>query len=198
MLSSPEYAGSTPDTHLVSHFQLRSNLWRKWLGGSNQGTAWVSPLGLAIDRLEAHPSETVLLNCTEGNASATVVLGLLPEGQGVQFLATHTCSTGGEQIRPWIEDLLSIEELRIEDIQCWGLHVDDLALASDLAKELKLQSYQMRATEFIRQQFGNCATATPFLLLEEILKKDRPQRGDYGVLVSYGSGGVFQGILVRF
>jgi predicted naringenin-chalcone synthase len=47
-------------------------------------------------------------------------------------------------------------------------------------------------------EYGNCSSTTVLLVLEELLKTDKPQKGEYGVMMAFGPGLTVEGMLVRF
>ena len=46
----------------------------------------------------------------------------------------------------------------------------------------------MRASWDVLTNAANCASATVLLVLENILRVDKPSRGEYGVLLAFGPG----------
>ena len=56
----------------------------------------------------------------------------------------------------------------------------------------------MRASWHVLGEYGNCGAVSVLLVLEEVLKTDKPQRGEYGVMMGFGPGLTVEGMLVRF
>jgi predicted naringenin-chalcone synthase len=47
-------------------------------------------------------------------------------------------------------------------------------------------------------EYGNCSSSTVLLVLEDILSRDQPRPGEYGVLMAFGPGLTMEGLLLRF
>lgn len=45
---------------------------------------------------------------------------------------------------------------------------------------------------------GNCASASVLLVLENILRIDKPGKGEHGVLLTFGPGLTIEGAVLRF
>jgi predicted naringenin-chalcone synthase len=245
MASCTGYAGPTPELHLARQFGLRSSLRRTFVGHMGCFAAF-NVLKVAMDSLAARPDEHVLVNCTEfsslqfqpeptleqavihglfGDASASMVLGSAPDGEGVQLIRSHTeqfydthemmtwhIRNDGffmhlspyvpfvlaENIGAYLEKLLGPEKLSVGDVKHWAIHPGGPKILELLAKQLSLTPAQMRASWHVLEQYGNCSSSTVMLILEELLKKDAPQRGEYGVMMAFGPGLTIEGMLLRF
>jgi len=242
---STGYTGPNPDLLLAKHFSLRSDLRRTHIGHMGCFAAF-NVLKVAMDSLAARPKEWVLANCTEfsslnfrpestaeqavthalfGDASASMLLGNAPDGEGVQVLRTHTeqfydthemmtlvIKNDGfamslspyvpfvlrEGIEAYLEKLLGPEGLSVGDIHHWGIHPGGPKIVEMLSARLGLSAAQQRASWSVLEAYGNCASATILLVLEDLLKKDHPRRGEYGVLLAFGPGLTIEGALLRF
>jgi predicted naringenin-chalcone synthase len=67
-----------------------------------------------------------------------------------------------------------------------------------LGKQLGLHPEQLRASWDVLANAGNCASATVLLVLENILRVDKPRRGEHGVLLTFGPGLTIEGAVLRF
>jgi len=245
MSCSSGYTGPTPDLLLAKNFSLRSDLRRTHIGHMGCFAAF-NVLKVAMDSLAARPEELVLANCTEfsslnfrpeptaeqavthalfGDASASMLLGTAPDGEGIQFLRTHTeqfydthelmtliIKNDGfamtlspyvpfvlqEGIEPYLEKLLGPEGLTVGDIRHWGIHPGGPKIVELLSRKLGLSEAQQRASWSVLAEYGNCASATILLVLEDILKNDQPRKGEYGVILAFGPGLTIEGALLRF
>lgn len=170
-------------------------------------------------------AEQAVIHALFGDASASLVLGSAPEGSGVQLLRTHTeqlydtyemmtwtVKNDGffmtlspyvpfvlvEHIEAFLAKLLGPSGLAVRDIRHWGIHPGGPKIVEFISKKLALTDAQVRATWHVLSQYGNCSSSTVLLVLEDILAQDRPQRGEYGVLMAFGPGLTMEGLLVRF
>ncbi len=246
MASCSGYVGPTPDYFLARRFELRSSIRRTFVGHMGCFAAF-NVLKVAMDSLAARPEELVLANCSEfsslhyrpedanaeqavihglfGDASATVVLGSAPDGEGVQLIRSHTEQLWGthelmtwhvqsdgffmtlspfvpfviaEHIDAYLERLLAPEGLTPKDVKHWCIHPGGPKIIEMLAKKLGLTEAQLRATWHVLGEYGNCSSTTVLLVLEELLKTDKPRKGEYGVMMAFGPGLTVEGMLVRF
>jgi predicted naringenin-chalcone synthase len=203
-------------------------------------------LRTAMDSIAARPDEYVIANASEysslqfrndadpeqavimglfGDAACSLVMGSAPDGEGVQFLRSHTeqlyetnelmgwhMYTDGfkmtlspyvpfvlaEHIDAFLEKLLGPEKLGKADIKHWLIHPGGPKILEAIARQLKLDKSAMRASWHVLSEYGNCGCVTALLVLEEALKTDKPQRGEYGVMMGFGPGLTVEGMLVRF
>lgn len=245
MASCTGYDGPTPEYFLSRRLGLRSSVRRTFIGHMGCFAAF-NALKVAIDSLAARPDEHVVVNCSEfsslhfrpdataeqavihglfGDASASAVLGSAPDGEGVQFLRTHTehvwdthemmtwsvKSDGffmtlspyvpfviAEHIDAYLERLLSPEGLSVSDVKHWIIHPGGPKIVEMLGDRLKLTEAQLRSTWHVLAEYGNCSSGTVMLVLEHMLQTNRPTRGEHGVMLAFGPGLTIEGALVRF
>jgi predicted naringenin-chalcone synthase len=171
------------------------------------------------------PMESLITQALFGDASVSMLMGSAPEGAGTQFLRTHTeqlydqhemmslnignqsfwmTLAGGvpdalrENIDGFLVKLLQPLGLSAGDVTHWGIHPGGPKILRVLGKQLALQPGQLRASWDVLANAGNCASATVLLVLENILRIDKPRRGDYGVLLAFGPGLTIEGAVIRF
>ena len=171
------------------------------------------------------PMESLITQALFGDASVSMLMGSAPDGAGIQFLRTHTeqlydqhtmmslnvgnqsfwmtLATGvptvlQENIDGFLVKLLQPLGLSARDITHWGIHPGGPKILRVLGKQLALKPVQLRASWDVLADAGNCASATVLLVLENILRVDKPRRGDYGVLLTFGPGLTIEGAVVRF
>jgi predicted naringenin-chalcone synthase len=250
MACSTGYANPGPDLLLAKELGLRSDLRRTFIGHMGCYAA-LNVIKVAMDSLAARPDERVICNCTElssahirdtpmpsedpteslitqalfGDASVSMLLGAAPDGDGIQFLATHTeqlydkhtmmsLNIGNqsfwmtlaagvpavlqENIDGFLVKLLEPVGLAPRDIMHWGIHPGGPKIVRTLGKQLALKPAQLRASWDVLANAGNCASATVLLVLENILRVDKPRPGEYGVLLTFGPGLTIEGAVLRF
>lgn len=170
-------------------------------------------------------AEQAVIHGLFGDASASVVLGSAPSGAGVQLIRSHTEQLYdthelmtwhvhddgffmrlssfvpfvlAEHITGYLEKLLSPEGLRPEDVTHWLIHPGGPKILEMLAKTIGFPDTKLRASWHVLAEYGNCSSCTVLLVLEELLKKEPPRRGEYGVMMAFGPGLTLEGILIRF
>jgi predicted naringenin-chalcone synthase len=171
------------------------------------------------------PMESLITQALFGDASVTMLMGSAPDGAGIQFLRTHTeqlydqhemmsLNIGNqsfwmtlaagvptalqENIDEFLAKLLQPLGLSASDISHWGIHPGGPKILRVLGKQLALQPAQLRASWDVLTNAGNCASATVLLVLENIIRVDKPRRGEYGVLLTFGPGLTIEGAVIRF
>lgn len=250
MACSTGYTNPGPDLLLAKALGLRSDLRRTFIGHMGCYAA-LNVIKVAMDSLVARPDELVICNNTElssahlretlmpgenaveslitqalfGDASVSLLLGVAPDGAGIQFLRTHTeqlydqhtmmsLNIGDrsfwmtlaagvpavlqENIETFLAKLLEPVGLSAADIAHWGIHPGGPKILRKLGKQLRLRPEQLRASWDVLANAGNCASATVLLVLENILRVDSPSRGEHGVLLTFGPGLTIEGAVLRF
>ena len=170
-------------------------------------------------------TESLITQALFGDASVSILMGSAPDGAGVQFLRTHTeqlydqyqmmsLNIGNqsfwmtlaagvpavlqENIEGFLVKLLQPLGLSAADISHWAIHPGGPKILRVLGKQLALQPEQLRASWDVLANAGNCASATVLLVLENILRVDKPRPGEYGVMLAFGPGLTIEGGVVRF
>jgi predicted naringenin-chalcone synthase len=171
------------------------------------------------------PVEALITQALFGDASVSMVLGSAPDGAGIQFLRTHTeqlydqhtmmsLNIGDrsfwmtlaagvpavleQNIDGFLAKLLEPLGLSAADIAHWAIHPGGPKIVRKLGKQLGLGPQQLRASWDVLANAGNCASATVLLVLENILRVDKPRRGEHGVLLAFGPGLTIEGAVLRF
>ena len=171
------------------------------------------------------PTESLITQALFGDASVSMLMGSAPDGAGIQFLRTHTeqlydqdqmmsLNIGNqsfwmtlaagvpavlqENIEGFLVKLLQPLGLSSNDVSHWGIHPGGPKILRVLGKQLALEPTQLRASWDVLANAGNCASATVLLVLENILRVDKPRRGEYGVLLAFGPGLTIEGAVIRF
>jgi predicted naringenin-chalcone synthase len=175
-------------------------------------------------RGDPEPEQIVIMGLF-GDASCTVVLGSAPDGEGIQLIRSHTeqlyethelmgwqmMNDGfrmtlspfvpfvlAEHIDAFLKKLLEPEGLGAGDVKHWLIHPGGPKILEVVGKQLKLDRSRLRASWHVLAEYGNCGATTVLLVLEEALKTDKPQRGEYGVMMGFGPGLTVEGMLIRF
>lgn len=169
--------------------------------------------------------EQVVIHALFGDASASLLLAVAEEGSGPQVLNTHTEVDYGtshamtwritddgfrmtlspyvplilaDRIAGFVERLLAPAGLDRRDVSHWGIHPGGPKIVELIGERLELSPRQLRPALHVLAEYGNCSSATILLILQEILATDRPEPGDWGVLLAFGPGLTLEGLLLRF
>ena len=169
--------------------------------------------------------EQAVIHALFGDACATALIGAAEPGAGPQILQTHTetyydsheamtwhvLDDGfrmtlspyiplilGRVIEPFVERMLAKQGLTIADIQHWGIHPGGPRIVEAIAARLGLSEAQQRATWSTLAEHGNCSSSTILLVLDDMIRHDKPAPGEYGVFMAFGPGLTAEGMLIRF
>ncbi len=176
-------------------------------------------------RPEESSREQVVVHALFADASASTVLGMEPAGVGPQVLDFHSMhlyegadlmtwrlvdegfrmtlspevpALIGEHIGALIGALTAKHGLRTSDIKHWAIHPGGPKIVEVIGQKYALSDSQLRSTWHILEEYGNCSSATVYLVLEDMLAKDKPRPGEYGVMLAFGPGLTMEGALLRF
>jgi alkylresorcinol/alkylpyrone synthase len=101
-------------------------------------------------------------------------------------------------IEVFVDTLLERNGLRRSDVQHWGVHPGSSKILDHVQQRLGLSEHALDASRRVLHQYGNMSSATVLFVLDEVQRRDRPQPGAYGMLMSFGPGLTMEGALVRW
>jgi len=78
--------------------------------------------------------------------------------------------------------------LRREDVTRWIMHPGGRRIIEVMSEKLGLSEADLAPTEAVLAEHGNMSSVTVLFVLDEILRTDRPRRGERGVLGAFGPG----------
>ncbi|MBC7390932.1 MAG: type III polyketide synthase [Opitutaceae bacterium] len=111
-------------------------------------------------------------------------------------LSTYVPKVISADIRLHFEKLLAKDLTNAESIRFWAIHPGGRAILEAVTKQMHISEVQMRASYNVLQEHGNMSSATILFVLEEILKKDLPQKGDKTVATAFGPGLTVESVLL--
>jgi predicted naringenin-chalcone synthase len=176
-------------------------------------------------RTDETTKEQIVCQALFGDASAAIVLARTNTSNGPEILCTHTetlydhsgeltLSIGdqgfrmtlsplvpsliGGAVAAFVERMLAPLGLRTTDICHWGIHPGGPKIVELTAQALSLNEEQTCTSLGVLADYGNCASPTILLILERILKIERPLPGKLGVLLAFGPGLTIEGAVLRF
>jgi predicted naringenin-chalcone synthase len=103
-----------------------------------------------------------------------------------------------ETIEPFVKRLLAPHGLDAGDIRHWGIHPGGPKIIDFVGERLNLPVAALRPSLSILADWGNCSSPTVLLILDRILREERPARGEYGVIMAFGPGLTMESALIRF
>lgn len=169
--------------------------------------------------------EQAVAHALFGDAAAMVMLSGEAGDDGIEVLATHTRTFYeayhamslhihddsfrmslspevpriiGQEITAFVAELTHKGGLSAGDIAHWGIHPGGPKIVDQVGRALGLSDTATAPSRQVLAEYGNCASVTILLILDEILRSSRPVAGEYGVLLGFGPGLTIEGMLIRF
>lgn len=170
-------------------------------------------------------TENVIVSALFGDGAAAAVIGFDDENDGpmlvdsltrceyntLEHMAFHLTDHGmkmvlsayvpeilGANVEEFVDDLLTRNHLKRDDIRFWGLHPGGLKIMQHIERRLELESDSLKYSRAVLKQYGNMSSATILFVLEEIIKHGNPQPGDNAVLMAFGPGLTMESCLLRW
>nr|WP_263430300.1 3-oxoacyl-[acyl-carrier-protein] synthase III C-terminal domain-containing protein [Nannocystis pusilla] len=103
-----------------------------------------------------------------------------------------------EAVAPFVERLLAPAGLRRQDVRSWCIHPGGPKIVEFVGDRLGLRADQLRASNHVLAEYGNCSSSTVLLVLKDVMAVDRPEPGEYGVMMAFGPGLTMESLLLRF
>jgi len=94
--------------------------------------------------------------------------------------------------------LMSAQGLKREDIEYWILHSAGRRVLDRASRLLGLTEGHLTHARSVLRQFGNMSSATILFVLEETLRMESPQPGEWGLMIALGPGFAAEGALLRW
>ncbi len=102
------------------------------------------------------------------------------------------------QVVPAVDAFLEPRGLRREDIARWVLHPGGRRVIEVMSERLGLRPCDLAATEAVLSEHGNMSSVTVLFVLDELVRCDRPARGEKGLLGAFGPGFGAELLLLEF
>lgn len=166
------------------HFQHGSNL-DDMVAGAIFGD------GAAAAVIGAGRSEQfhMLSSATFSDYSKQDLMGFHLSDKGFKIrLSTRVAKVLRSITAPLVTNFLQEAGLSMSDIKFWGIHPGGAKIVAYIGQVLHLNSADLRFSRDVLRQYGNMSSATIFFVLDEIIRRGRPQPGDYALLLAFGPG----------
>jgi predicted naringenin-chalcone synthase len=129
-------------------------------------------------------------------------LGLMgftfPAGRQRILLSKDIRHVAADMMSEWTEAVLKEQGLRRTDIRHWVLHSAGQRVLERAQRDLGFSDADLAAPRAVLRQYGNMSSATILFVLREVLDRNRPARGDWGVMLALGPGFAAEGALLRW
>jgi alkylresorcinol/alkylpyrone synthase len=91
------------------------------------------------------------------------------------------------KVRPLVETLCKRNGVALEDLKFCALHPGGRRILEDLDADLGLSGMTEPSWDVLRD-YGNLSSATVLFVLDEVLRRQAPPTGSYGLLAAFGPG----------
>jgi len=129
----------------------------------------------------------------------THLMGFELRNRGLQILLDKGLAPFVRRtIVPAVEGFLSPRGLSRADIRRFILHPGGRRVIEVMSERLGLAPGDLAPTEAVLAEHGNMSSATVLFVLDEILRRHRPERGALGLLGAFGPGFAAELALLEF
>jgi predicted naringenin-chalcone synthase len=172
--------------------------------------------------------DLVVSNCIFGDGAAAALLNLSPNGDAPKLLrlldfesgmlpeyrellryrteqgrlrnvlSKRVPVLGATAIMQVVHRLLARNRLSPQEINWWAVHAGGVAVLQQVGKKLELSDEALRFSYDVFRDYGNMSSPTVMFVLKKIIEEGKPDRGDKGLLLSFGAGFTAFGALVEF
>jgi alkylresorcinol/alkylpyrone synthase len=129
----------------------------------------------------------------------THLMGFELRNQGLQILLDKGLAPFVRRhILPAVDGFLGPRGLSRSDISRFILHPGGRRVIEVMSERLGLGPADLAATEAVLSEHGNMSSVTVLFVLDEILRRDRPEPGSLGLLGAFGPGFAAELALLEF
>jgi len=97
-----------------------------------------------------------------------------------------------------INSLLSRNGLKRDQVKHWILHSGGRKVIDRLQRDLELKPEEVRHTKEVLRNYGNMSSPTVLFVLKEMMQRENPQKGEYGLMLALGPGLSVEAALLRW
>jgi alkylresorcinol/alkylpyrone synthase len=132
-------------------------------------------------------------------AGTTHLMGFDLCNQGLQIILDKELAPFvRREILPAVEGFLAPRGLTRDDIERWILHPGGRKVIDVINERLGLGPEALAPTEAVLSEHGNMSSVTVLFVLDEILRRHRPEAGARGLLGAFGPGFAAELALLEF
>jgi alkylresorcinol/alkylpyrone synthase len=129
----------------------------------------------------------------------THLMGFELRNQGLQIVLDKRLAPFVRRaIVPAVDGFLSRRGLSRADIRHFVLHPGGRRVVEAMSERLGLGPADLAPTEAVLSQHGNMSSVTVLFVLDEILRRHRPETGALGLLGAFGPGFAAELALLEF
>lgn len=126
-----------------------------------------------------------------------IIDGKLTE-EGISFrLDRELPEIIGSNIQDFCDELMGFGEVKDYNNMFWAVHPGGPAILNKLEKKLELLPEKLNASRRALADYGNASSNTIVYVLEYMLEEAKKDENEWGLILAFGPGITFEGILTR-
>ncbi|GAB4508308.1 MAG: type III polyketide synthase [Anaerolineae bacterium] len=114
------------------------------------------------------------------------------------YLSSYVPDLLSSQVKGFVEGFLADHGLSRQEVRLWGIHPGSSKVVDYVQAQLGLSDTQVEPSHDVLHHYGNMSSTTILFVLENIIRCQQPQSGDYGVLLAFGPGLTMEALLVQW
>ncbi len=121
-----------------------------------------------------------------------------PGGRPRVVLSKDVRHIGAQMMGEMAALLMGTQGLKREDIRYWVLHSAGRRVIDRARALLELGEEHVAHSRAVLRRYGNMSSATILFVLEEMLRREAPVDGEWGLMIALGPGFAAEGALLRW
>lgn len=134
---------------------------------------------------------------TEYDTTEHMAFNLTDEGFQMN-LSSYVPDILSSNVNPFIDTLLSKNNLKKSDIKYWLIHPGGIKILYYLRDSLDLEPEQIKYSKKVLNDYGNMSSATILFVLKELFAEKICKKGDYAVMMAFGPGLTMESVLLKW
>jgi alkylresorcinol/alkylpyrone synthase len=121
-----------------------------------------------------------------------------PGGRPRVVLSKDVRRIGAHMMGEMAALLMATQGLKRDDVRYWVLHSAGRRVIDRARTLLELSEEQVAHSRAVLRRYGNMSSATILFVLEEMLRREAPVDGQWGLMIALGPGFAAEGALLRW
>jgi alkylresorcinol/alkylpyrone synthase len=121
-----------------------------------------------------------------------------PGGRPRVVLSKDVRRIGARMMGEMAAVLMAAQGLKREDVRYWVLHSAGRRVIDRARTLLELGEAEVAHSRAVLRRYGNMSSATVVFVLEEMLRREAPVDGEWGLMIALGPGFAAEGCLLRW
>jgi predicted naringenin-chalcone synthase len=121
-----------------------------------------------------------------------------PGGRPRVVLSKDVRRIGAHMLGEMAALLMASQGLKRDDVRYWVLHSAGRRVIDRARTLLELTEEQVAHSRAVLRHYGNMSSATILFVLEEMLRREAPVDGEWGLMIALGPGFAAEGALLRW